>query len=242
MFSQGIFTRWRHTFFRAIFCFMVISFPSASYTADLHDRLGSGEIIFSCDDVPGTPLKRGEAKGVVDAPPEIVWQVITDVNNFKEFMPRTLKSMTVRPERVQVVMQKKPARPKEVEALLDPVPPDPKMFRVPGQKYTVYFYSLLDFPWPVRNRWYIIKILQDETSCAGHIYKSSWSLEIGNLRENCGEWLLEPFATNQTKVTYRLFTDPGGHVPDFLCKKGTLVTMPQIISSVRKRVGDSCPR
>ena len=235
-------TRWRHSWIWAILGAAAVLFPAPSFPAYLHDRLGSGEIISFCDDVPGTSQKRGEVMGVIDAPPEIVWQVITDVNNYKDFMPRTLKSMAVRPEKLKGILAQNPAAPPEVEALLDAAPPDPATYRVPGRKYSIYLYSLLDFPWPVSNRWYIIKILQDETLGASHIYKSSWSLEIGNLRENCGEWLLEPFGKNKTKVTYRLLTDPGGHLPNFLTKKGTAVTMPQIISAVRRRAGNLDPR
>jgi hypothetical protein len=44
--------------------------------------------------------KRGEVIGVIDTPPEVALQVITDVNNFKDFMPRTLKSMAVRTEKL----------------------------------------------------------------------------------------------------------------------------------------------
>jgi hypothetical protein len=61
-------------------------------------------------------------------------------------------------------------------------------------------------------------------------------MEIGNLRENRGEWRLTPFAVRQTQITYRLFTDPGGCLPDFLVKQGTKATLPQIILAVRKRV------
>jgi len=242
MVSPVTLTRRRLSWVWAVLGAAAFFFPSPTFSADSPDRLASGEIVSFCEDVPGTSQKRGEVKGVIDAPPEIVWQVITDVNNYKDFMPRTLKSMAVRPERLKGILEKKPVTPKEVEALLDPAPPDPASYRVPARKYLIYLYSLLDFPWPISNRWYIIKILQDETLCARHIYKSNWSLEIGNLRENCGEWLLEPFGNNKTKVTYRLLTDPGGHLPNFLTQKGTAMTMPQIISSIRKRAGILYPR
>jgi hypothetical protein len=203
--------------------------------ADLDSRLAAGEIIVSTKEVPGESRKCAEMVGVIDAPPEVVWQVINDVNNFKNFMPRTHSSMAVAPENIPLILQKRPARAEEVEKLLGPIPADPASYRIPGGRYTVYFYSNLELPWPCHNRWYIIKGEKDETRAAGHYYHSSWSLVTGNLKENSGEWLLEPFGPGKTKAVYRLCTDPGGAIPKFLVKEGTFTTMPQIIKAVRKR-------
>jgi hypothetical protein len=82
--------------------------------------------------------------------------------------------------------------------------------------------------------------MYDETSAAQHHYHSSWSLVIGNLRENSGEWILAPFGTAKTKAIYRINTDPGGAIPGFLVKQGTCSTMPQIIKAVRERVAKPC--
>jgi hypothetical protein len=209
---------------------------------DVPKRLEAGEIIVSTKEVPGTSLKHGESMGVIDAPPHIVWQVITDINNFKYFMPRTLNSMAVVAEKIPLILQRRPTRAEEVEQLLGPIPADPASYCIPGGKYIAYLYSHLDFPWPCSNRWYIIKLLQDETRAVQYCYHSSWSLVTGNLRENSGEWILEPFGSNQTKAIYRLFTDPGGAIPGFLVDQGTCTTMPQIIGAVRERAGNLCGR
>ena len=203
--------------------------------SDLDRKLAAGEIIVSTKESPGKTLKCAEMVGVVDAPPEIVWQIITDVNNFHRFMPRTLASMEVPPEKIPGILQKKPARAKEVEKMLGSVPPDPNKYRLPGGKYTVYHYSNLELPWPCDNRWYIVKVERDETRAAQHRYHSSWSLVTGNLKENYGEWTLAPFDSTKTKAVYKLCTDPGGHIPQFLLTQGTCVTMPQIIKAIRKR-------
>ncbi len=217
----------------------MIFFPGSHLYAgpddDLRHKLERGEIIVTATAEPDTCLKHGEMIGVIDASPEIVWQVITDVNNFKYFMPRTLNSMAVAPEKVPLIVKSRPNSAKEVERLLGPTPADPATYRIPGGKYTVYLYSNLDFPWPCKNRWYIIKGQNDETRAAQHRYHSSWSLVTGNLNENSGEWILEPFGATKTKVVYKLCTDPGGAIPGALVKQGTFSTMPQIIAAVRER-------
>jgi ribosome-associated toxin RatA of RatAB toxin-antitoxin module len=216
--------------------------PDAGAQDDVCHRLEAGEIIVTTQGVPGTSLQRGEIMGIIEAPPKIVWQVITDINNFKYFMPRTLNSLAIAADKLPLILQRRPTQADEVEKLLGCNPTDPASYCIPGGKYDVYLYSHLDFPWPAKNRWYIIKLQQDETRAVQHCYHSSWSLVTGNLRENSGEWLLEPFGSTKTKVIYRLCTDPGGAIPKFLVERGTSNTMPQIIEAVRERAAKLCGR
>ncbi len=207
----------------------------AASQEDMAARLAKGEIIVSTQGTDESCIKSGEMTAVVDAPPEIVWQVITDLNNFKSFMPRTMASRAVPADKLDAILRLKPTEADQVERVLGPTPMDPASCRIPGGKYTVYFYSHLNFPFPASNRWYIIKGVNDETQAAQHLYRSSWSLVIGNLKENSGEWILGPYGSRGTKAIYKLRTDPGGCIPGFLVKQGTTNTMPQIIEAIRKR-------
>jgi carbon monoxide dehydrogenase subunit G len=212
-------------------------FPSSVLGADYSSRLASGQIITHVSQVPGSAAaRRGEAIGVVDAPPEKVWQVVIDANNFEHFLPRMIRSKLVRSEELKTILQARPNKASEVESLLGLTPPDISQFRLPGGKYTGYFYGHVEVPWPVGNRWYIVKVLWDESQAARHIYTSSWSFVIGSLRENKGEWKVEPFGDNRTLLTYRVVTDPGGFAPKFLVNSFTKKTLPQVISGVRRRV------
>jgi hypothetical protein len=157
-------------------------------------------------------------------------------------MPRTLKSMAVAPDKLPLVLKAHPTEAAEVEKILGPVPPNPIQYHVAGGKYTIYHYSNLDFPWPCSNRWYIVKSVYDETQAGQQRYRSTWSLVAGNLKENRGRWLLEPWGHGQTKVSYRVATDPGGSIPEFLVKEGTCSTMPQIIAAIREQAAKICRR
>jgi hypothetical protein len=218
-----------------ISCWLV---QAAGAQNEVHGQLAAGEDVVSSQEIPGTSLRRGEVTGVIDAAPEIVWRVVTDINNFKYFMPKTLNSMAVAAEKLPLILQSRPSRAEDVEQLLGPSPANPP--RIPGGKYTVYLYSHLESPWPCNNRWYIVKLQQDETRNGQQCYHSSWSLVTGNLQENSGEWVLEPYGPGKTKVVYRLLTDPGGAIPGFLIDQGTNTIMPQIITAVRKRVDKLC--
>ena len=220
---------------------ILVIWAHAASATELQDRLASGEILVSCNDVSGSKAKQGEARGVVDAPPAEVWRVITEVDHFQEFMPRTLKSQTVAPEQLKEVLNARPTSASQVEGILGPKSANSQADRTSGRQWVVYLYSLLDFPWPVQSRWYIIKISNDETQAENHRYLSSWSLQIGNLKENRGEWRLESFGDHKTLVTYQLISDPEVSLPAFLVKRGTSITLPQVIASVRQRVAQLSP-
>jgi ribosome-associated toxin RatA of RatAB toxin-antitoxin module len=220
-------------------CFVVLSIwglaPCSVLGADFC-RLAAGEIVTYAVDVPGSGAKRGEATGVVDAPPEKVWQVVTDANNFPEFLPRIIKSRLVRFEELKRILQERPSSAFEAEAMFSSSPPDLSLFRIPGQKYTGYFYGHFQLPWPIRDRWYIVRVKWDETQANRQIYTCSWSLLVGNMREYSGEWKVEPFNGNRTQLTYQSVIDPGGFVPKSLIKEFTSKTLPEVIAGVRKRV------
>jgi ribosome-associated toxin RatA of RatAB toxin-antitoxin module len=220
--------------------FLVLSiwgFPAYSILgADYSSRLASGEIIVHSGKVPDSAARRGEATGVVAAPPEKVWEVVTDANHFPEFLPKMIKSRLVRFEELKRILQERPFSAAAVEAILGSgPPPDLAHFRVPGRKYLGYHYGHLEVPWPLRDRWYIVRVQWDESEAARRRYTCSWSLMIGNLREYRGEWKVEPFGDWQTQLTYRVVTDPGGFVPKSIVEEFTAQTLPQIIAGVRRR-------
>jgi hypothetical protein len=212
------------------------AFPSSSLGADYSERLAAGQIITHVSKVPGSAARDGEAIGIVNAPPEKVWQVIIDANNFQQFLPRMIRSRLLRFEDLQKILQARPSKASEVEALLGYKPTEIAHFRIPGQIYTGYFYGHIEVPWPLGDRWYIVKVKWDESQAARHIYTCSWSFITGNLRENRGEWKVVPFGNNQTLLTYQVVTDPGGFAPKFLVENFTTQTLPEVIAGVRRRV------
>jgi ribosome-associated toxin RatA of RatAB toxin-antitoxin module len=210
--------------------------PCSAWGADLSRRLAAGEIITFTEKAPGSGLKKGEATGMVAASPEKVWEVVTDANSFQEFLPRMIRSRLVRFEELQRILPERPASAAAVEAILSSSPPEVAHFRIPGQKYMGYFYGNLKVPWPLGNRWYIVRVQWDESQAARHTYTCSWSLIIGNLREYSGEWKVQPFGDRHTQLTYRAVTDPGGFVPKFVVEEFTTETLPEVIAGVRRRV------
>ncbi len=203
----------------------------ATITPDQWAVLKKGEIIKWLEAVKGTEVKKGVAIGIVDAPAEQVWRVIHQNNDFVHFMPRMLESILVDPAAIDQAKALKfdynTGDPQELIQFL-------KKHRVDKMTDTTgYFFSLLSIPWPATNRWYIIKLEDFVTS--GRRYQH-WTLVIGNLKTNDGSWELIPLDNDRTLVTYTVFSDPGGLIPDWIINVGTNQTLPDVIKSVRKRV------
>ncbi len=215
--------------------FLITIFTINAYAVDISPAqwkmLKKGEVVKWLEPVKGTEVKKGVAIGIVNASPEDIWAVLHQNNDFKAFMPRTIESILVDPSAI----------PGAVALKFDHNTPDPKALikylrqhraeKMTGT--TGYFFSLLNMPWPLVNRWYIIKLEDFVTS--GRWFQH-WTMVMGNVKTNNGSWELVPLDKGRTLVTYTLFTDPGGSVPDFLINLGTNVTLPGVIEAVRKRV------
>jgi hypothetical protein len=55
---------------------------------DVGARLDGGEIILSSEEVPGTNVPRAKMQGVIDAPPEKVWELVEHCAGYTKVMPR----------------------------------------------------------------------------------------------------------------------------------------------------------
>lgn len=200
---------------------------------DTEKKLAEGKLITVLDLEEGSKIKKGMVIGIVDAPANIVWQVIGDNNNFREFMPNTEQSKVVDKIKIPIIEEKNPKNAKEVMKIIGEEV-DPKIYHLTGRKYSIYYFSLLNLPWPAEDRWYIIMLDRDETHATHGIYRSSWNLVTGNLKDNYGSWHLEPYGEERTKVTYKLFSDPGGNIPKWLINWQAPRILKNIIKAVRK--------
>ncbi|MDB5284802.1 MAG: lipid-binding protein [Bacteroidota bacterium] len=88
----------------------------------------------------------------------------------------------------------------------------------------LYYYSLVEMPWPVSNRDFIahLKVSQDavtrvvtiDAPCvADMVPVKSKVVRIDNSK---GKWVLSPAGKSRVKVVYTLHADPGGSIPAWI--------------------------
>jgi IS30 family transposase len=88
----------------------------------------------------------------------------------------------------------------------------------------LYYYSLIEMPWPVSNRDFIahLKVTQDETTkvvtvdapCLPNMVPVKPN--IIRITNSKGKWMIYPLNKQEVKIIYTLHADPGGSVPAWL--------------------------
>lgn len=155
-----------------------------------------GDVVVHLRDTKESTLKDVRCVGVVKAPPERIWSVLTDYEAYGKIFPRILRS--------------------EVRA---------------RDGHFEDHYSLLDYPWPLQDRWTLNRITHDATR-----YAINWRRVEGSVKEVVGSWHLFPDG-DQTVVVYKVRLDPGiPLVPAWAIDWGTKQVAPDIIRSIRRQV------
>ena len=178
----------------------------------------------------GSEIKELLALTEIDRP---IWRIaaaLGDYDGFKDFMPYTVVSKNLKSEAVS---------PTET---------------------VNYFFTALDLPL-VSNRYYTLRLV-DEWNPDGEqgAFRSQWKLSTDpdpawddpmvkdlfpdgfkkpvKTPLNNGFWLLEPQAHGATKITYYVFTDPGGAIPSFIANQANSVAVPKLMKALRERSAD----
>lgn len=105
-----------------------------------------------------------------------------------------------------------------------------------GDISTVYFE--LDFPWPIGDKHYILKLTDKRYDVSGEVvFVSSWEYEpdSGNIKDSSGSWEVRAYDADRSFVRYTVFTDPGGKMPAWATNMATEVAVPKVIDGLRKK-------
>jgi ribosome-associated toxin RatA of RatAB toxin-antitoxin module len=181
---------------------------------------------------PGSDIKELLAITVVDFPTWRLFAVVQDYDRFKDFMPYTVVSKLLAEEKSS----------------------DKKAFH--------YFFTALDLPL-VSNRYYTLR-LTDESDADGRtgVCRSAWTLsrepgpdpawddpQVKDLfpknfskpiktPTNDGYWLFEPQEPGRSRITYYVYTDPGGKIPPSVANLANSIAIPKLMAGLKKRAKD----
>jgi hypothetical protein len=122
--------------------------------------------------------------------------------------------------------------------------------RALSQGDTFDYYQVLDNPFPIKDRYWF---LRGSTVRKGDVTEFQWwhidpeaehPAAIAGVKErfpdavstgtNVGAWVFEPDG-GQTRVHYRLCSDPGGKVPDWAGHKAAEMSLPTNIADIVER-------
>lgn len=135
-----------------------------------------------------------------------------------------------------------PAAPRAVfEVLQDAASYDEYMPRVrssevsAGRGGVVLNRQVLELPFPIGDRRFTIRLLSE--SLENGTLRLSWTYVpgSGNVKDTRGYWLVEPWR-NGSRVTYVLWSDPGGAIPKWAVNRASRRTLPRVVEALRERV------
>ena len=158
----------------------------------------------------GTAVKEVKVTADVSAPPARVFDVLTDYEHQSTNMPYVK---------------------------------DQKIFS--RTENEVIFWTVAEFPMVSTRDWVLKAKL--EKNFEGGKYRVSWEPidwkdaappadGVVRLKVNTGSYTVEPLDGGaRSRVTYYLFTDPGGSIPGFIANKANTVALPDLFTAIRKR-------
>jgi hypothetical protein len=164
-------------------------------------------------EVPNSRIREVKAIGELESPVERVWEVINDVLKYPQFMPYM----------------------KETRFIAD------------AGNGAQYVYHYIDPPF-IDQRDYTLK-LSNRIDAASKTYERHWTMAAegigpaprkGVVRLSLcdGAWILKATGPHTTKVTYWVYTDPGGAVPLWIVNKANHKSLPEVVQAVGHRALD----
>ncbi|MFQ5721483.1 MAG: SRPBCC family protein [Candidatus Aminicenantales bacterium] len=205
------------------------SFQNLPQDRDVWEKLKKGKIVAQISKLPESNTYNCKAMGIVYAPRQLLWRILSDYNNFKYFMPNIKESFVVSSDGLEAFPEIKNNQVKDWPQLEKKLL---KFKQLEIENNPFYFYNRFNLPWPLKDRYYILKMKRLPED-----FTFSWTLYAGNTKINEGSWQLIPFPGNRYKTlaVYRLLTNPGVSVSAGLIKIAIRITLPGTIKALRKR-------
>jgi ribosome-associated toxin RatA of RatAB toxin-antitoxin module len=183
-------------------------------------------------DAPNGDIRKVLLIGSLAARPKDCFSVITDYESFPDFMPFV-----------------------QYTKLLDSK-------KIDGNTTISHVFFFLNPPM-IANRFYTIALVDEmDPDGINGAFRSKWTLEKGPFRKtpddpqikghvkwgfktpieaifNDGYWLFEPLEDgSKTKVSYSVWTNPGGLIPATIADKANAIALPKIWAAFKKRLAE----
>jgi len=140
-----------------------------------------------------------------------------------------------------------PAQPSAVMAILrragdyaEYMPRVAKSEVTKGSDGEVLNSQVLDLPWPVGDRHFTVRLVEERSEDGSYWFKFYYVKGSGNVLDTRGHWLIEPWQGG-SRVTYLLWSDPGGAIPKWALNRVSRRTLPEVVVALRDRVRGAAP-
>jgi hypothetical protein len=172
----------------------------------------------------GSKARVGCVAGLVNAPIDRVWKIITDYRDYGQLIPRCTRSMVVSPEIIPAIT--------DSNCILSSMDISEYAVERLVPRETTLVYSEIDIIFPVGRIRSLLEITSDSTDFT--IY---WRKLASDIRIHEGVWQFVP-SGDQTLVVCIMRYRLNVWLPPFMIHGAIHYYLPQIITALRKRVNE----
>ena len=105
----------------------------------------------------------------------------------------------------------------------------------PGEGGVILNTQEVDLPWPIGDRHFTVRLVEERSKDGGYSFKFDYVKGSGNVEDTRGYWTIEPW-NGGSRVSYVLWTDPGGAIPKWALNRVSRRTLPEVVVALRERV------
>lgn len=174
-------------------------------------RLAEGDIVATLGKVPHSDVEEATAKAVIDAPPELVWSIVSDCQSYQLWMPSVIESRVLKTE-------------------------EPRATDGPLARAVRHCHVVAHLPLPLSDLEGVMRWVNSVDP--GKMWRRQWTLIEGDYTLNEGDWTVLPWGNGGTKslAIYRIHAKPKVALPDALVAYLQKSTLPDVMHKLRAMV------
>lgn len=220
----------------ALFCICANAFAGSDFHPEADEELKASLNWVSVDFKPGTTTTVSEFRFWYQAECKKVFPLLIDTNNMPKWHKAYEDARTLTEEHFQKIVAAKPATLEELQKLIGDARVKSDTNRDPNGRWTDYVYQNFNFPWPLSNRWGVMKMRVDESNGpTKQEYRLEFKAVVSNFITNEGFWELVPVTSQPGMCEWRghYESDPGIPLPKLVTKQGVKVGLKREVEENR---------
>jgi ribosome-associated toxin RatA of RatAB toxin-antitoxin module len=216
MFIKALFT-----FFLAVGFLIVEAMAYNTFHPEADETLNEGKVWAITTFKKGDIRAKTAFRAWIPYPAEKVWMVLIDTNSYHKIHSDYRDSRSLDKNQFELVAQKKPTSARAFYEMVGEQIFGSYHGRRKGRVWTSYVFQRFNFPWPLKDRWNMMKVKNVESRAHKGEYRYEYKSYAGNFKDLRGYWELIPVPGKPGYTEFRgeYKADPGIAVPKFLAKK-----------------------
>lgn len=194
------------------------------------ERLDNGGILRDII-IPGDEMTAYvTVRAIVEAPPEVVWDTLKDIENWPKWLPMSKEAHFVSKE-AEAKIDEATAKDREKVMEIDRTLPNGEKGNAGSGRWQRVALETYDLPWPLQDQWIIRRYTYDESP---ERMKASFRKIDGSSNEDDGFWEISNWKDGKTHLKYYYIARVKGAAPKPLFKAAITLTVNSMVKALRR--------